>query len=219
LRCDALLWPAGAGGSIGELVRRQMVQPFKLLYSDADALRWSLHIAGALQYLHESRPAIMHRDLKLDNVLLTSPDTSVANAKVCCQAGGCLALAPHQAVWACPRTRTHHCPHLPLHAASSRTLGLLAADDEPEAPGTPCGVQQCRSSAGCELTGRTGSYGFMAPEVLQCRPYNASADIFSLGMCMFNIFARRISGFDVLLSCPGAADPLEVFAAKVGGWS
>lgn len=35
------------------------------LYSDADALRWALHVAQALQYLHESRPAVVHRDLKL----------------------------------------------------------------------------------------------------------------------------------------------------------
>lgn len=32
--------PAGAGGSLGDLVRRQMASPFKKMYSDADALRW-----------------------------------------------------------------------------------------------------------------------------------------------------------------------------------
>lgn len=44
--------------------------PPPLLCSDADALRWALHVAQALQYLHESRPAVVHRDLKLVRWLL-----------------------------------------------------------------------------------------------------------------------------------------------------
>ncbi|KAL4853620.1 CMP-sialic acid transporter 1 [Chlorella vulgaris] len=164
------------GGSLGELLRRQLIRRYKPL--DADALRWSLHIAGALQYLHESSPAIMHRDLKLDNVLLTSPDTSVASAKL-----------------------------------ADFGLARFSPVDEPEAPGTPRRVELCRSSGGGDLTGRTGSYGVMAPEVLENRPYNASADIFSLGMCMHNLFARSLPCFDG--SCQGAGDHMEVFARKV----
>ena len=94
-----------AGGSLGDLVRQQMVRPYKPLYrcaepargaaarsglrlarpadrpqppwrpsrpdprrSDDDALRWSLAVSRALQYLHETWPVIMHRDLKLDNM-------------------------------------------------------------------------------------------------------------------------------------------------------
>ena len=37
-----------------------------------DALRWALDIAEALEYLHGFRPLIVHRDLKLENILLTS---------------------------------------------------------------------------------------------------------------------------------------------------
>ena len=33
--------------------------------SDADALRWCLGIAIALQYLHECRPPVIHRDIKV----------------------------------------------------------------------------------------------------------------------------------------------------------
>ena len=53
-----------------------------LLCSDADALRWCLHIAQALQYLHESLPAVVHRDLKLENVMLSSADVALASALV-----------------------------------------------------------------------------------------------------------------------------------------
>jgi serine/threonine protein kinase len=103
------------------------------LCRDADALRWSLHIAGALQYLHESSPAIMHRDLKLDNVLLTSPDTSVANAKVCCQAGDTLAGGAWQVQERV--ARTHPAPNSPLPTPASPPLlpacGLWARSLQP----------------------------------------------------------------------------------------
>lgn len=47
-----------------------------------DALRWALQIAEALAYLHQFSPLIVHRDLKLENILLTSPVPRRADAKL-----------------------------------------------------------------------------------------------------------------------------------------
>lgn len=56
--------------SLVQLVMKQMTCMHQELYSNDDALRWCSQVAGALAYLHNSRPQVIHRDLKLENVLL-----------------------------------------------------------------------------------------------------------------------------------------------------
>ena len=137
-----------------------------------DALRWSLHTARALQYLHESRPVIMHRDLKLDNIMLSSADVARADVKL-----ADFGLARHTA-------------HAPLPSKAPAPLVELTCNACPPAQPEPGASRRGGSTRGATphhvpvLTGRTGSLGYMAPEVLASRPYGPSADIFSLGMCM-----------------------------------
>ena len=42
---------------------------------------------------------------------------------------------------------------------------------------------------------KTGTYGFMAPEVYNSRPYNAGVDIYSLGMVLYWMLNRRTGPF------------------------
>ena len=58
------------GGTLEDLVSRQMVSSTKL-YRLRDAVRWLAEIAQALKYMHNSEPTVIHRDLKLANILLT----------------------------------------------------------------------------------------------------------------------------------------------------
>ena len=48
----------------------QMMEPNKKKWSDAEAVQWCLQLAKAVAYLHSRSPLVIHRDLKLENVLL-----------------------------------------------------------------------------------------------------------------------------------------------------
>ncbi|KAG8044822.1 hypothetical protein GUJ93_ZPchr0383g40540 [Zizania palustris] len=39
-----------------------------------------------------------------------------------------------------------------------------------------------------EMTGTTGTLGYMAPEVLKGKPYNCSFDVYSFGICLWEIY-------------------------------
>lgn len=56
------------GGSLKNWVAKSMRG--KRLYKLRDGVRWLMQMAQALQYLHECLPMVIHRDLKLDNILL-----------------------------------------------------------------------------------------------------------------------------------------------------
>ena len=46
-------------------------------YSAADALEWCIGIAQALDFLHTCSPPILHRDIKLDNLMLTKGENDM----------------------------------------------------------------------------------------------------------------------------------------------
>lgn len=41
-------------------------------------------------------------------------------------------------------------------------------------------------------SGQSGSYLYMAPEVNQCEEYNQTADVFSFGTVMFEVFSQNL---------------------------
>ena len=56
--------------------------PVATNYTWLDAFRWLHQIAAALKYLHSLRPMVVHRDLKLENMLLTGLVPAAADAKL-----------------------------------------------------------------------------------------------------------------------------------------
>lgn len=60
------------GGALSVLVVNQMVEPYRTIYTDGDALQWLIDIAHGLAFLHhQCDPPVIHRDIKLDNILLS----------------------------------------------------------------------------------------------------------------------------------------------------
>ncbi|KAI4317879.1 hypothetical protein L6164_025710 [Bauhinia variegata] len=50
------------------------------------------------------------------------------------------------------------------------------------------GVARVEASNPCDMTGETGTLGYMAPEVLDGKPYNRRCDVYSFGICLWEIY-------------------------------
>uniref|UniRef100_A0A061RZ63 Dual specificity protein kinase spla-like n=1 Tax=Tetraselmis sp. GSL018 TaxID=582737 RepID=A0A061RZ63_9CHLO len=70
------------GGTIRDVILKQMDSPHQRIYTKSDALRWLTDTAKGLNYLHTRSPCIIHRDIKPENIMLTSPDTRTSTAKI-----------------------------------------------------------------------------------------------------------------------------------------
>lgn len=47
-------------------------------------------------------------------------------------------------------------------------------------------------NAGQELTGETGTYRYMAPEVIRHETYSSNADVYSFGICLWQLITREV---------------------------
>lgn len=50
------------------------------------------------------------------------------------------------------------------------------------------GVARIEASNPKDMTGETGTLGYMAPEVLNGKPYNRKCDVYSFGICLWEIY-------------------------------
>ncbi|XP_050218070.1 serine/threonine-protein kinase STY13-like [Mercurialis annua] len=50
------------------------------------------------------------------------------------------------------------------------------------------GVARVEAQNPRDMTGETGTLGYMAPEVLEGKPYNRSCDVYSFGICLWEIY-------------------------------
>ncbi|GMH45325.1 hypothetical protein BSKO_13282 [Bryopsis sp. KO-2023] len=186
-------------GTLKELVLQQMGTVRQRLFTGAQALEWMLDVAKGLRYLHTAKPKVIHRDLKLENILLKEEESGLVVAKLADFGLHALVDGYQKPV-----------PASPDAEASKRMMEVLSRNQSIDVSQT---AKQEYVQAAYDLSGRTGSLMYMAPEVLREEEYNESCDIFSLGVIMYEVFQRSI--MLVFVSCTGNPNEVEEYAQSV----
>ncbi|KAI8113767.1 hypothetical protein M9435_003759 [Picochlorum sp. BPE23] len=209
------------GGTLRRLVQDQMITVHHKQYSIYEATQWCLGVAKALQYLHKATPKVIHRDLKLENVILTvSPRTRKKGEEIVAKLadfGLATLLEKHtkdlysdivdevmkkpEAMWS-SLTRTR----------SNKVVALLEKMQSMSSYGSPSNDESMYSGF-AEATGVAGSYGYMAPEVFLNQTYTEKVDIFSFGVLMYNLCYRVIPSLMIMSN--GDTQDMVVYAKQV----
>ncbi|KAJ9514901.1 hypothetical protein QJQ45_028625 [Haematococcus lacustris] len=182
------------GGSLRAVVARQMRHAREgRVYRAEDAMRWLMQMAQGLKYLHQAQPQVIHRDLKLENILLKGKNPCTAAAKIADFGLSALVNAsdgyrkavanPNQPLVRPARARRASATDLDgvwAAAAANRTVALNVLNSS------------VLKVAGAyeQLSGRTGTLMYMAPEVYRQEPYNEKADVYSFAVLMYELLHR-----------------------------
>ncbi|KAL5214179.1 hypothetical protein ABZP36_003331 [Zizania latifolia] len=67
------------------------------------------------------------------------------------------------------------------------------------------GVARLEAQDPREMTGTTGTLGYMAPEVLNGKPYNRSCDVYSFGICLWEMYCCDMPYADLSFTDASAA--------------
>lgn len=201
------------GGTLKQMVTKQMLLNGRVLYTYCDALRWFLQIAKGLKYLHSVNPMVIHRDLKLENILLTGGTPDCMNAKIC--DFGLSVIVDH--------VRGPLKDHFETVSTTLTTKQSKFLEDEWNLRTSKQSVTRIfrlnsitgRAGGGrsYDMSGQTGSLMYMAPEVFKFQPYNEKADVFAFGVMMYETFYRYM--MLSAISIQGTVEELERYAARV----
>ncbi|CAG9465231.1 unnamed protein product [Pedinophyceae sp. YPF-701] len=217
-----------AGGSLRDLIKGLPAGSRKLPYRWDDGFRWLLGAARGLEYLHTSSPPVIHRDVKLDNILLgvrrgaeggAAEESSVVVAKICD-----LGLArllderrldgiKHFTDGARPREGSSEAER--DEGAAEAVVGMPRDRFERSmstmkrkrlAESMKLAYEEHRPA---DMTALTGSLMYMAPEVVRQEPYSERIDVFSFGMCIYEVLTMQLQIIRVLINRPANMSPAK----------
>ncbi|CAG9463160.1 unnamed protein product [Pedinophyceae sp. YPF-701] len=198
-----------AGGALRDVLGEQMSTLNGVLYKWDTGLRWILDIARGLQYLHNANPQVIHRDMKMENVLLTNHHYSdpSCRAKIADFGLSRLVEQRNERVRADLSKFEEQERKKPTDLASyRRSMTMRQAQIVPGTKSTKdVYVPQ-------DLTGGTGSLMYMAPEVQRGEKYNEKADVFSFAMIMYEILTIQLQ---VIMVPGGTPEDIERHATLV----
>ncbi|DBB04448.1 TPA: hypothetical protein ACH3X1_012928 [Trebouxia sp. C0004] len=210
-------------GTLRDCVLNQMVNPSKSLYSTEQAVQWLSEIAEALQYLHSLTPAVVHRDLKLENILLRNSNgkeeavLSDFGLHTLLSKSGAHSPSPDTTIHTFATSqdsqiglqqgRNHH-----LEEALSKTMTASGSHAEASRRAGTAYLNMYKAHT-FDLTHKTGSFMYMAPEVFKERKYNEKVDVFSFGCVIYELLSRQLTS--AVVSQSGDANMAEMYANKV----
>lgn len=156
---------------ISELMKCSLQDVLRSLHgaklSQKRAIRYAIQLAKGMNYLHTCKPPIIHRDLKPGNLLLDFHDTLKVTDF------GLAKLRPDSSPGAggdaSPGTKKD---------AGSEAVALYDTD------GKYLSFE--------DMTGETGSYRYMAPEVFQHRPYGRPVDVYSFSLILYYMLSSDL---------------------------
>ncbi|KAL6748455.1 kinase-like domain-containing protein [Haematococcus lacustris] len=198
------------GGTLKKMVSKQMRTPHRSVYSNADALRWTTQLAEAIAYLHAARPKVIHRDLKMDNVLLTEGEVSVKSAKL--SDFGLVAFQHRRP--SLLRASTCMTPGVPTKTwgLALARMSTMAGVKDASVKGGDLFSPQTLKVSHC-LSGQTGTLMYMSPEMFKEEPYTEAVDVFSFAVVMYELFHRYLMLHAISLE--GTDEEVEAYAERV----
>lgn len=224
------------GGSVKQLVAKQLAN-YNPIYTFNDACCIMIDIGNALAAMHSSKPPMMHRDVKLDNMLLTKEPNGKdpVHAKMA-DFGLHVVLDPSKSIPVTaastpmvsrPATASGNRGQSP--AMSGVAVNLAAAAHKASVHANKQGADQGNGRRVSDinlkvhdvhnLTGDTGSPIYMAPEVFKKQMYNEKADVFSFGVMMYETFGRTLLVFTHIGDGRNCFQTTDQFVAAVAqGW-
>ena len=158
---------------------------------------------------------VVHRDLKLENVILTSKDIGQASAKLVDFGLAAIVEGARNNKYSAfiEEANKPEQEWTPLLRSKSRRVeSMIEKISFIGLPKTSFSKEQMDEIQG-EVTGLAGSYGYMAPEVFKGQPYNQKADIFSFGVLMYNLCYRVIPSLMIMSN--GDTEDVIVYAKRV----
>jgi len=133
-----------------------------------------------LRYLHNSNPRVIHRDLKIENVMLTQEGGHTI-AKIGDFGLHALVPAKKQMQAVTPSTKEIVRQTSKIFTDQARSFTMNKRRNKPLA-----------TEDVFKLSGKTGSLMYMAPEVLRCKQYNEKADVFSFSIVAYEVLQKCI---------------------------
>ena len=158
--------------------------------------RWALQILTGLEYLHTQEPAVIHRDLKCDNIFINGNDGTV---KI-----GDFGLATFLQQ---RKAKSVKGSMSPFYIGLTVKLCFLTARD------IPFCWKACTDNI-CLYHKNAGTLEFMAPELFT-GDYNELVDIYSFGMCMLEMMTCEYPYSE----CPGMAHIYKKISQVSALWS